>query len=307
MRENTWQQDAQPEWPEAASETRGITAGGRTQAFPETGQAEALASALEPQESQEPQKPQVPQEPEVRAESPALSDPWENAHDPREVTVQLDGDALHADGRAGGAPDGSDGPVFVDESGRRSRRYRRIGMSAGAACAIYAVVIVATLLSGNSHAPWLPVPGQGDGKEADQVENSPLPADPAEPVDAGRIPPGIAPTFSDGTTPLPGARPTAPGASVPAKIPATSAAPKPTATKATPGPGIGPTPPPVVPTDPPTSSPPDPPATTTPTPTPTESPTGDGGTTGGGTETVADGGSDPTPVASSAQPMESAV
>ncbi|BFO22016.1 hypothetical protein SHKM778_84040 [Streptomyces sp. KM77-8] len=46
--------------------------------------------------------------------------------------------------------------MFVDESGRRSRLYRRIGMAVGLACAGYAVVMVATLLSGNSDAPGCP-------------------------------------------------------------------------------------------------------------------------------------------------------
>ena len=91
----------------------------------------------------------------------------EHTHDPHEVTVQLDGVGRQLEDwlvqQAKGAPnaqDASDGPVFVDETGRRSRRYRRIGMAVGMACAVYAVVILATLLSGNSSAPWLPELGQ---------------------------------------------------------------------------------------------------------------------------------------------------
>ncbi|NYV79035.1 hypothetical protein HW445_32605, partial [Streptomyces sp. UH6] len=116
--------------------------------------------------------------------SALLSGPWETAdraghtHDPNEVTVQLDGvgreveeELEAASASPGGAVlgEGADGPVFVDESGRRSRRYRRIGIGVGVACAVYAVVIVATLLSGNSHAPWMPVPGrqQEQGTGAD--------------------------------------------------------------------------------------------------------------------------------------------
>src|SRR5690606_40866424 len=100
-------------------------------------------------------------------------------HDPHEVTVQLDA-VQFADGvlrRTPGvqpeAPEPSEGPVFVDESGRRGRRYRRIGLAVGLACAGYAVVIVATLLSGNSDAPWLPVPGQEADAPAGQVDTSP--------------------------------------------------------------------------------------------------------------------------------------
>ncbi|WP_405781825.1 hypothetical protein OG512_20455 [Streptomyces sp. NBC_01378] len=70
-------------------------------------------------------------------------------------------------------------PVFVDDSGRRNRRYRRFGAIVGMICAVYAVVIVATLLSGNSNAPWLPIQGEDRDKPAGKVDTSPLPADPA--------------------------------------------------------------------------------------------------------------------------------
>ncbi|MGW6061880.1 hypothetical protein [Streptomyces sp. NPDC055189] len=85
-----------------------------------------------------------------------------------------------------------DGPVFVDESGRRSRRYRRIGVLVGIACAVYAVIIVGTLLSGNSSAPWLPIDPKDD-KPASKVDTPNRPADPLDP------------SASPGTTPSPGA------------------------------------------------------------------------------------------------------
>jgi hypothetical protein len=143
-----------------------------------------------------------------------LADPWGapvetgvGAADPDEVTVQLDGPAPQ--GEAGGKPgaggDGSDRPVFVDESGRRSRRYRRFGMAVGIACAVYAVVIVITLLSGSSDAPWLPVPGQKDDAPAGKVDTSPVPAESGHPSGgSGSVAPGNIPTASDGTTPSPG-------------------------------------------------------------------------------------------------------
>ncbi|MFG2359461.1 hypothetical protein [Streptomyces sp. NPDC048521] len=101
-------------------------------------------------------------------------------HDPHEVTVQLDAVQL-GDVRlspAAGAPRGSDadGPVFVDESGRRSRRFRLLGVLVAVACTVFAVVIVATLMSGSSDAPWLPVPGQNEEKPASQIDTSPLPS-----------------------------------------------------------------------------------------------------------------------------------
>ncbi|MGW0930133.1 hypothetical protein [Streptomyces sp. NPDC002644] len=148
---------------------------------------------------------------DIRAGGSALSAPWETAdkaghsHDPNEVTVQLDGVGREVEEEleAAAGPvtataahgEGADGPVFVDESGRRSRRYRRIGIGVGVACAVYAVVIVATLLSGNSHAPWMPVPGkqqeQGRGADgADGAVTGQLPADRAGPSGAPARMPG---------------------------------------------------------------------------------------------------------------------
>ncbi|MEV7889478.1 hypothetical protein ACWD3I_00305 [Streptomyces sp. NPDC002817] len=242
-------------------------------------------------------------------EGAAFVDPWSNTHDPHEVTVQLDAVALRADnrlvGQAGGdTAEGSDGPVFVDESGRRSRRYRRIGIFVGLACAIYAVVIVTTLLSGNSNAPWLPVPGQGEGKEAGQVDNSPLPGETVLPTDGGSLSPGASPSPSDTTTASPSAGATAPGATATAQDPGTTADPEPTATKTTSGTGSNPTSNPE-PTDPATSSPPEPTPTEEPTPDPTETPVGDNG--GTGTDTVADSANGPAPLSSTTPPPESTV
>ncbi|MEV2255360.1 hypothetical protein AB0I94_33145 [Streptomyces sp. NPDC050147] len=87
---------------------------------------------------------------------------------------------------------GPDGPVFVDETGRRSRRYRRIGVFVGIACAVYAVIIVATLFSGNSSAPWLPI-NPKDEKPASKVDTPNPPAD------------SLDPSASPGATPSPGA------------------------------------------------------------------------------------------------------
>ncbi|MEV0179673.1 hypothetical protein AB0I54_10290 [Streptomyces sp. NPDC050625] len=186
-----------------------------------------------------------------------LPDPWDEstgetrpgpgaaaAHDPHEVTVQLDalqGGDVHpspAENSARGGGDGSEGPVFVDESGRRGRTFRRLGMLVGIACAVYAVVIVATLLSGSSDAPWLPVPGQNEDKPASQVDSPPLPAESAEPSTGdGSAAPGASPAPSDGTTPSTGARTTAPGTGKASAEPATTTAPQPTATKTTSGAG----------------------------------------------------------------------
>ncbi|MFJ9627512.1 hypothetical protein ACIRU8_07425 [Streptomyces sp. NPDC101175] len=240
----------------------------------------------------------------LSAPSGALADPWGGpaAHDPDEVTVQLDGPAeeLAAPGEKGAGHEGSDGPVFVDESGRRSRRYRRIGMAVGIACAVYAVVIVVTLLSGSSDAPWLPVPGQKDDPPAGKVDTSPLPAVSGRPSGgsgSGSVAPGNIPTASDGSTPSPGAGASASGASkAPGAKASASASPKPSASGSASAPAGGTVTHPVVQPShsqvTPSSGPSTPaggtsaPAEPTPTPTPTA-----------GTGTVADAPSTPSPVA----------
>ncbi|MEU1143286.1 hypothetical protein ABZ392_41360 [Streptomyces sp. NPDC005885] len=229
--------------------------------------------------------------------SGALADPWgaSAGTDPDEVTVQLDGSAEELDdpGKKG---DGSDGPVFVDESGRRSRRYRRIGMAIGIACAVYAVVIVITLLSGSSDAPWLLVPGQRHDPPAGKVDTSPLPARSGQPSGAAdSVAPGNIPTASDGTTPSPGASASAPGASKgPGKASASASA-KPSASKSAAAPtGGGASNPVVQPSQPQVtpSSDPTPTSSTSAPAAPTPSPS-----VTAGTGTVADAPSSPSPVA----------
>ncbi|MFI9149991.1 hypothetical protein [Streptomyces sp. NPDC053367] len=276
--------------------------------------------------------------------APAPHDPWaetEDAdqqpvaapntqeHDPHEVTVQLDavqlGDVALRPVKGGltGATDGSDGPVFVDETGRRSRRWRRLGMAVGLACAVYAVVIVATLLSGSSDAPWLPVPEKG-GKPAGKVDSPALPSDSVQPSGPGAsMSPEADPSATAGSTPAAGATPGAAGAAPTAEAPAGRATttPGPAATRSTaPLPGGGVTQPDPEPTE--TATEPDPEPTT-----PSEDPTtadpstetggtdggsGDGGTTANGplaSDPVAreQGGSEPSTLAAppSAQPSPS--
>ncbi|MFE6178568.1 hypothetical protein [Streptomyces sp. NPDC056464] len=242
-------------------------------------------------------------EPDEAGEPRASAQPGRSGatHDPHEVTVQLDGVALQLDGMMRAAKDGprggegSDGPVFVDESGRRSRRFRRIGMAVGLACAVYAVVIVATLLSGNSDAPWLPVESPKE-QPAGKVDTPPLPAESApQPTATGSVSPGASPTAGTGTTASPDADATAPDASATAEDSGTSADPKPTATKTTRDPGTNPTADPDPTTEPTTDPDPDP------SPTdgggPTEEPTDPATTDEPATGTVANGPSDPTPIA----------
>ncbi|MFR9797251.1 hypothetical protein ACL02U_15275 [Streptomyces sp. MS06] len=253
--------------------------------------------------------------------SSALRDPWaesggaEHTHDPHEVTVQLDAVQLGPGGlrSAAGAPagghDAADGPVFVDESGRRSKRFRRLGMVIGLACAVYAVVIVVTVLSGNSSAPWVPVPDQPEQQPAGQVDPSPVPEQSTGPSGSPSASPSATPSSGGAAAPSPTTAPsgTAPAAST---QPGTSADPSPTATGASPGTGgsgTGASTAPASPTTAPSASTPaDPgpsPSTSTgPTADPSASSGTSGGTAGGsgtvsGTDTQAEGPSDPAPIA----------
>ncbi|MDR6979904.1 hypothetical protein J2X68_006641 [Streptomyces sp. 3330] len=243
--------------------------------------------------------------------SSELRDPWGEepggadgeGSDPGEVTVQLD--SLKK-GRSDGAD--ADVPVFVDESGRRSRTFRRIGIVVAIACGAYAVVIVAALLSGNAGAPWLPVPvpGQADDKPAaGKVDSTAEPDESASPRPG--VPGGAVPGAPGATAPASGAVSGKKGAS---KAPGTSgsAAPsggastaaRPSAsgtTRPSTGPtasvpsGSGPSSPVVAPppsTPPPASSPAaSPSAVSSPSPA------------GGASTTVADGPPEPVPAASS--------
>ncbi|GAA2527311.1 MULTISPECIES: hypothetical protein [Streptomyces] len=254
-------------------------------------------------------RPRVPGAPGVRVtwpSSPAgprtpARDPWQEeaaesaaaTHDPHEVTVQLDavqfgeGGVLHrSPGRAGEGQDASGGPVFVDESGRRSRLYRRIGLAIGLACAAYAVVMVATLLSGNSDAPWMPVPDQQE-QPAGKVGTSPQPAETdATPGSGSSLAPDGTPTTGAPTLPAPGATAPAPGTTGAVDGTDTTVAPTPAETRKNPtNPGAGDdVVAPTVPDETPITPVPDPPATDGPAPG-TTAPTGggdggDGGDTG---------------------------
>ncbi|MFF5967393.1 hypothetical protein ACFY64_27435 [Streptomyces collinus] len=272
-------------------------------------QSEGGADSLAPQPGngtsvrdpwQEQEQEQEQEQPGAGAEpSGDTSDADGETHDPHEVTVQLDavqlGDGLLRQVKEGpGAEAAADRPVFVDESGRRSRRYRRIGMAVALVCGAYAVVIVATLMSGNSNAPWLPVPTKDDNPPAGQVDTPSLPAESAPTTDTGATAPGSTPATGQATAPAPGPSAAAPEATAGTGRSGTSAEPTPSATRTTtPAPGGKPTAPaPTKPADPPSTPATAPTPTAEPTATPTET-TGTGGDGG----TVAEGPAEPQPVA----------
>ncbi|MCM2575811.1 hypothetical protein [Streptomyces meridianus] len=63
---------------------------------------------------------------------------------------------------AGGPSPEPGGPVFADNSGRRSRRLRTLGWFLGSACACYATVLGVSLAGGHADAPWLLIPGRDE-------------------------------------------------------------------------------------------------------------------------------------------------
>ncbi|MGW8490576.1 hypothetical protein [Streptomyces sp. NPDC055886] len=101
-----------------------------------------------------------------------------HTHEPNDATIQLDGLGRQLAELPGepAPPDGSDGPVFVDESGRRSKTFRRLGWVLATVCAGYAVTLVFAVLGGNSSAPWLPLSGPKEEARAEQVEEVPAPS-----------------------------------------------------------------------------------------------------------------------------------
>ncbi|MGW8886748.1 hypothetical protein [Streptomyces sp. NPDC055749] len=138
-----------------------------------------------------------------------------HTHEPNEVTLQLDGIGRQLSELAmePGTPEGSDGPVFVDESGRRSKSLRRVGWVLAAICAGYAVTLVVAVLGGNSTAPWLPISGQHE--KSAEVEVQPAATEPTgqetatEPTAPGATPsaepdaPSSAPQSANGSDPVP--------------------------------------------------------------------------------------------------------
>ncbi|MFF9377695.1 hypothetical protein ACF1BB_24525 [Streptomyces griseoluteus] len=202
--------------------------------------------------------------------------PVAGAHDPHEVTVQLD--SVRAGGP--GSADVGDRPVFVDESGRRSRTFRRLGLLVAGLCAGYAVVIGVTLLSGSSDAPWLPVP-QKEDKPASRVDSSPVPSAsaPAAPGGGGRVG-GVTEPAAPGTAPATVAAVPVPGRRGPAATGTTAARP-PAATSPAPGRSAPPAPgggsPKPTPTATASAEASPVPSTTAPSPAATESPAGGGG------------------------------
>ncbi|WP_217228949.1 hypothetical protein [Streptomyces anulatus] len=134
-----------------------------------------------------------------------------HTHEPNDATIQLDGLGRQLAELPGepAPPDGSDGPVFVDESGRRSKTYRRLGWVLASICVAYAVTLVVAVLGGSSSAPWLPLSGTEEKAKAEQAEEAPAPDGTAD------APPGSTPEPGPSASGSPAEESGAPGGATP--------------------------------------------------------------------------------------------
>ncbi|WNF27344.1 hypothetical protein RI138_11115 [Streptomyces sp. C11-1] len=108
-----------------------------------------------------------------------------HTHEPNDATMQLDGLGRQLAELPGepAPPDSSEGPVFVDESGRRGKTFRRLGWALATVCVAYAVTLVFAVLGGSSSAPWLPLSEPKEEAKAEEAEADPAPGDAADPSD----------------------------------------------------------------------------------------------------------------------------
>ena len=154
-------------------------------------------------------------------------------------TAQPPADAGHASEAAGQRPGHSPAaqPVFLDPSGRRQRRVRRLGRLLAIPAAGYVALLLSTALGGPSvDSPYLPLPAAGDHHTGGTTTGHQAPST-AGSGSAGRkkgASPGsrtAQPTTSGGTagvSPHPAAPATAPASS--AASPSASASAGPSAT-----------------------------------------------------------------------------
>ncbi|WP_168404574.1 hypothetical protein [Arthrobacter silvisoli] len=113
-------------------------------------------------------------------------------------------------------PLASQGPIFVDASGRRLRKIKIAGLAAAALVAGYVVLLLFAFIGGsNVAAPYLPLPVPAAGDRL-------APSKEAQPPGSGT------PAAEPSAPPVVG-QPAAPEHAVPAADPATSAAPEPAA------------------------------------------------------------------------------
>ncbi|MEU9185596.1 hypothetical protein AB0D14_13765 [Streptomyces sp. NPDC048484] len=83
----------------------------------------------------------------------------------------------------------SGAPVFVDPSGRRANRMRRVGWLVAAACVVSAATLGVVVTNGNSAAPWLHLPGtvgsERQNRSANEAGQQPERKEPGAPAADG--------------------------------------------------------------------------------------------------------------------------
>ncbi|MFJ9741131.1 hypothetical protein [Streptomyces sp. NPDC101166] len=131
--------------------------------------------------------------------------------------------------------DSGEGPVFVDNSGRRSKLLRRIGLLVGVGCLTYAVVLGAAFMGwGASLTPSSLLPFGGNGQGGPGGQGGPSGQGPGGgPPDGGAggagdqaaLPGGARPSAPSGSSPAPG-----PASASPSSTPSSSPAPSASAT-----------------------------------------------------------------------------
>ncbi|MFK8908037.1 hypothetical protein ACJA3G_13465, partial [Streptomyces sp. YS-3] len=123
-------------------------------------------------------QPRIPSQPQTRIQPPQAQtriqpQAYPEAH-PQAYPQGRPEPRVHIQAPVAGAD--PDGPVFVDESGRRGKNLRRLGWVFGLACTCYAVMLVGSLLGGSSRAPWLGIPGPAaKEKKTETVQVTPAP------------------------------------------------------------------------------------------------------------------------------------
>ncbi|MFF3487908.1 hypothetical protein ACFYXC_32185 [Streptomyces sp. NPDC002701] len=133
-----------------------------------------------------------------------------------------DGEPSATDEAAGGAP------IFVDPSGRRAHRMRRVGWLVAAACVCSAATLGVVVADGNSTAPWLNIPGVlGSDDQARSTEVAPRPEPKASGAPDADGPSATATGPRAGTTTgteaMNGARPHGNGTAAPSGEPSSAA------------------------------------------------------------------------------------
>ncbi|MFE0464320.1 hypothetical protein ACFW1A_34205 [Kitasatospora sp. NPDC058965] len=128
----------------------------------------------------------------------------------------------HTGGAAGATPP----PVFVDSSGRRQRRVRRLGLLLAVPAVGYLALLVSTVLGGPTvSAPFLPLPQPPAATAAPAPDaGDPAPADSGSPAPDAAQPTGARPSAGGhrSAVPVAGATPSAearPGAPVTPGVP----------------------------------------------------------------------------------------